>query len=94
MSWLTEQADKAIGMTPFTRKRFDPVGDAADAFTKLVGNEAEEAIEEEGVPSPLMKAGDVDPNAKLGPLQNLAKASMGRKFHNINKKGASILTTV
>ena len=93
MSWLTEQADKAIGMTPFTRKRFDPVGNAADALTKLVGNEAEEAIEEEGVPSPLMKAGDVDPNAKLGPLQNLAKASKGRKFHNINKQGASILTS-
>lgn len=93
MSWLTDQYDGSFGkMTGLGRKGFDPIGDAASAYTKILGNEAEEAIEEEGVPSPLMDAGNIDPDAKLGPLQNLAKQSMGRQFHNINKQGATLLT--
>ena len=95
MSWLTEQYDKAVGGGSAKRRRWDPVGDADAALSKAVGGGTSgDLVEEDEVPSPLMKAGDVDPNANLGPLQNLAKEKKGRKYHNMNKKGASILTTV
>lgn len=94
MSWLSKAAARfAPDLANIIR---DPIGEIKrgprGSLGEMLGDNSGDNLEEE-VPSPLMKAGDVDPDANLGPLQNLAKASMGRKFHNINKQGASILTS-
>ena len=94
MSWLTDQYDKAVeNDSVFKRKKWDPVGEADTYLNKKFGYESSDDLEEQGPINPNMSAGEVDPDAKLGPLQNLAKESKGRKFHNINKQGASILTS-
>ena len=94
MSWLTEAYDRNVKGGSLKRRRWDPVWDTDAYLSKVFGKRSPDLVEEDEVPSPLMKAGDVDPNANLGPLQNLAKEKKGRKYHNMNKKGASILTTV
>ena len=99
MSWLTDQYDKAVENNPiaepFKRRRWDPVGDADAALSKVFGGGTSGDLEEPGKITANLSAGEVDPNARLRPLQDIHKKDYGRKFHNLNKRGgASILTTV
>ena len=95
MSWLSKAMDRvAPDLAQIIR---DPIGEIKRGPRGSLGEMLEynsgDDLEEQDQINPNMSAGEVDPDANLGPLQNLAKASKGRKFHNINKQGASILTS-
>ena len=94
MSWFSKAFSRfAPDLAKIIR---DPIGEIKrgprGSLGEMLGGNSGDDLEEDQI-NPNMSAGDVDPDANLGPLQNLAKASMGRKFHNINKQGASILTS-
>ena len=95
MSWLTDQYDKAVDNNPvFKRRKWDPVGDTDAYLNKVFGSTSGDLVEDDEI-NPNMSAGEVDPDARLGPLQDIRKKNQGRLAHNLNKRGgASILTTV
>ena len=94
MSWLTEAYDRNVKGGSLKRRRWDPVGDADAYLSKVFGKRSPDLVEEDEVPSPLMRAGDVDAHANLGAFQNIRKKKQGRLAANLSPaSGASILTS-
>jgi len=72
----------------------DPIGEIKRGPRGSFGDMLKDEDEGEDVAAPTLSAGEVDPNAELGALQDPRKANQGRLAANLNKaSGASILTS-
>ena len=95
MSLLTDAYDRNVKGGSLKRKKWDPIDKFQTWLSSKFSNESDDDYfdEDDDVKKPLMKAGDIDPNANLKQFQDKRRKKRGRLFHNLVKKGgASNLT--
>ena len=94
MSWITKQLERvALDVNNIIR---DPIGELKKGPRGTLGDMLGTEDDDDGgdTSTPTLDAGEVDPEANMGALQDIRKKKYGRTAHNLAPaSGASILTS-
>jgi len=94
MSWITKQLERVS--TDVNNIIREPIGELKKGPRGTLGDMLGTEDDDDGgdTSTPTLDAGEVDPLANMGPLQDLRKQKYGRTAHNLAPAtGATILTS-
>ena len=95
MSWITKQLERVA--TDVNNIIRDPIGEIKRGPRGTLGDMlgTEDDDDDEGASdTPTLDAGEVDPEANMGALQDIRKRKWGRGAHNLAPaSGSTILTS-
>jgi hypothetical protein len=95
MSWITKQLERVA--TDVNNIIRDPIGEIKRGPRGTLGDilGTEDDDDDDGASAtPTLDAGEVDPEANMGALQDIRKKKYGRTAHNLAPaSGSSILTS-